>query len=326
VYNKLFTKIVDSSIWLESMPTRIVWLTFIAVMDEDGFCPFASAANVAHRARVSLDEAEIALECLTSPDPNSSNPDHEGRRLERVPGGWLVMNAKEHRMLITRQIQRENIRRRVQRHRALKRTVTQQVLPVTLSNPSEAYAEAEANADREALLNVDRDIHNISPQGRVDRARATDVSSSPPIEAPNEQPKTGLPTSGAQGNPQTLINGRSQRLHGQHAWCSLHATPEPRDGLCVPYSLHDELKGKTLKSDDDLKAFYNATVNKYAGQGIADNLFEFWQNEVAAWIGTVSVKASNRREGRGARLMAATERVIAGQLEHQRRKGITNGR
>ena len=117
MYNKLFTKILDSSIWLESIPTRIVWLTFIAVMDEAGYVQFASVANVAHRARVTLPEAEEAIHILENPDPNSSNPDHEGRRIERVPGGWMVLNAAVHREMVTRAVIKEQTRERVRRHR-----------------------------------------------------------------------------------------------------------------------------------------------------------------------------------------------------------------
>jgi hypothetical protein len=41
MYNRLFTKILDSSIWLEADTTRIVWITMLASMDEDGFAPFS---------------------------------------------------------------------------------------------------------------------------------------------------------------------------------------------------------------------------------------------------------------------------------------------
>lgn len=142
MYNKLFTKILDSSIWLESMPTRIVWLTFIAAMDEHGFCQFASIANVAHRARVSLPEAEEAIGCLEGADANSSDPDNEGRRLERVPGGWMVLNSEKHRHMVTRAIIQEQTRERVKRHREkVKRNSN---APVT---PSEAVAEADTASE-----------------------------------------------------------------------------------------------------------------------------------------------------------------------------------
>ena len=120
MYNKLFSKILDSSIWLEDAPTRLVWMTLLAVMDEDGFAQFASAANVSHRARVSLNDATRAITCLESPDPNSSNPDNDGRRIERVPGGWLVLNAERHREMVTRAAALEQNRNRVRKHRAKK--------------------------------------------------------------------------------------------------------------------------------------------------------------------------------------------------------------
>lgn len=156
MYNKLFTKILDSSIWLEPTPTRIVWLTFIAVMDEDGFVAFAAPANVAHRARVELPEAEVAIAALEAPDENSSDPDHDGRRIERVPGGWIVLNAAKYRALTTRVIIQEQTRKRVARHRAKLKglpidecnaSVTQANAPVTPSVAvTEAITEGEKNA------------------------------------------------------------------------------------------------------------------------------------------------------------------------------------
>lgn len=140
MYNKLFTKILDSSIWLESSPTRIVWVTFIAAMDEHGFAQFASVANVAHRANVPLDEATKAILTLENPDENSSNPANEGRRIERVPGGWIVINAGEHRKMITRAIIQEQTRERVKRFRARKRNSNAEV------TPSVAVSETETKA------------------------------------------------------------------------------------------------------------------------------------------------------------------------------------
>jgi uncharacterized protein YjbJ (UPF0337 family) len=96
-------------------------MTFLAVMDEAGFAQFASVANVAHRARVSLDEAKEAVGNLEAPDENSSDPEFEGRRIERVQGGWMVLNAGKYKDLVTRaEMQRLN-RIRVQRFREKKK-------------------------------------------------------------------------------------------------------------------------------------------------------------------------------------------------------------
>ncbi len=163
MYNKLFTKIVDSSIWLESLPTRMVWITFLAVMDEDGFAALTSVGNVAHRARVTADEAQIAIDVLEGPDENSGNPDHEGRRIERVDGGWLVLNAKAHRDMVTRDTMLAQTRERVRRYREKKRGSNASVTPSEKANdlvtPSEAYthahAEVKKNTRADALAGFD---------------------------------------------------------------------------------------------------------------------------------------------------------------------------
>lgn len=144
MYNKIFTKILDSSIWLETHPTRIVWFTFLAAMDEHGFAQFASVANLAHRARVTLEEAEAAVKCLESPDANSSDPDNEGRRIERVHGGWIVLNCEKYRVLVTRAVAQEKTRQRVARFRANKRAGCN--AHVTPANGSVTPSGALANA------------------------------------------------------------------------------------------------------------------------------------------------------------------------------------
>jgi hypothetical protein len=117
MYNRLFYSILDSSIWLEPTPTRIVWITLLAAMDEDGFAKFSAIENLASRARVTIDECKEAVRVLTSPDINSGNPDNEGRRLERVPGGFMVCNAVTHRNVCTREHRRDLVRDRVKRYR-----------------------------------------------------------------------------------------------------------------------------------------------------------------------------------------------------------------
>src|SRR5689334_7182485 len=89
----------------------------LASMDQDGFCQFASAANLAHRAIVSLEATESALKVLESPDPHSSDPENEGRRIERVNGGWMVLNSSKYREMVTAAESRRKNLERVQRHR-----------------------------------------------------------------------------------------------------------------------------------------------------------------------------------------------------------------
>lgn len=135
MYNRLFTKILDSSIWLEPSTTRIVWITLLAAMDQDGFAHFSALENLASRARVSLSDAKKAVEILSSPDPNSANPENEGRRIERVPGGFVILNAVHYKQTLNREIQREQTRLRVAKHRN-KDSVTSALQGVTPDSDS----------------------------------------------------------------------------------------------------------------------------------------------------------------------------------------------
>ena len=121
MYNKLFYSILDSSIWLEESPTRILFVTLLAAMDQDGFAHFAALQNLANRAVLSIEETEKAVTLLEAPDPNSADKEFDGRRIERVPGGWMVLNARKYHDVATRQIAREKVRKRVAKFRQRKR-------------------------------------------------------------------------------------------------------------------------------------------------------------------------------------------------------------
>lgn len=145
MYNKLFGKILDSSIWLEPDPTRIVWITLLAAMDEDGFAHFSAIQNLADRAKVTLEACQQALEKFQNPDRESGNPDNEGRRIERVPGGWLILNAKYYRELFNTARKRELTRERVARFRAARKSSVTSSLPsVSLVSVSEYTSEFES--------------------------------------------------------------------------------------------------------------------------------------------------------------------------------------
>ena len=135
MYNKLFTKILDSSIWLAPDPHRLVWITLIAAMDQNGYAAFACAENLASRARVSVDETKAAIAAFEGPDPYAPEQEFEGRRIERVDGGWFVLNAEKYRNLVTRAVANEQAKLRMQRYRERKaiQSVTQPLRSVTPS-------------------------------------------------------------------------------------------------------------------------------------------------------------------------------------------------
>ena len=90
-YTKLFSSILESTIWGEPAGTRLVWIAMLARSNMQGEV-FGSVPGFARLAGVSLAECEAAIETLLAPDPYSRTPDNEGRRLAKIVGGWLILN------------------------------------------------------------------------------------------------------------------------------------------------------------------------------------------------------------------------------------------
>lgn len=155
MYNKIFAKILDSSIWLEDTTTRIIWVTFLAAMDQDGYAHFSAIANLANRARVTMEEAEHAVKILSSPDPDSADPEFEGRRIERIPGGFLILNAEKYRGIVTRIVQREQTKKRVERFREKNKcnaSVTHGNDHVTHGNESVTPSDTDTHIDTKTKI------------------------------------------------------------------------------------------------------------------------------------------------------------------------------
>lgn len=115
-YTKLFNSILASSIWSESDQTRIVWITILAMSDRNGNVG-ASLPGLAALARVSLKQCKQAVETLESPDKYSRTADFEGRRIEKIDGGWRILNYLKFRKLLSAEERREYLRVKQQEHR-----------------------------------------------------------------------------------------------------------------------------------------------------------------------------------------------------------------
>jgi len=140
-YTKLFQSILDSSIWQESHQTRIVWVTMLAMADQHGEVQ-AAVPGLAKRAGVTLQEAEEAIATLSSPDMYSRTPDHEGRRIAKIDGGWEILNHAKYRHAASLEDRKEKAAERAKRFRDKNKpdpaqpcvTVRDDALRVTLHN------------------------------------------------------------------------------------------------------------------------------------------------------------------------------------------------
>lgn len=97
---KLYGSILYSTVWLESLPTKVVWITMLALADWEGLVA-ASVPGLAKIAGVAREDCEAALLTLLSPDPDSKTKDEEGRRIRAVDGGWKIINHGKYRDMRT---------------------------------------------------------------------------------------------------------------------------------------------------------------------------------------------------------------------------------
>lgn len=98
MFVKLFASILDSSIWFETNATRIVWITMLAMADENGVVS-ASTQGIQHRANVTPEEGLAAIRTLEGPDLDSKDQSWGGRRIEKIDGGWQLLNYQKYREL-----------------------------------------------------------------------------------------------------------------------------------------------------------------------------------------------------------------------------------
>jgi hypothetical protein len=117
----IFSKIVDSSIWRESDLVVKVFLTMLAKKDYDHVVR-ANAYMIGEWAKKSEGEVLEALKILSSPDRKRLEPQpFEGRRVEKVGEGWLVLNGEYYRDMMVAMNEKARKRRWAAQKRAQER-------------------------------------------------------------------------------------------------------------------------------------------------------------------------------------------------------------
>ena len=146
-YTKLFSSILMSSIWEEDTDTRIVWVTLLALADQDGHVD-GTVHSVARVARVSVEACQSAMDTFLNTDPMDRSGVMDGRRVIPEHGGWTLVNynAYRHRMSDEDRKQRDRVRQAKYR---MSRVTSPDVTEIR-------QAEAEAEADTEAKAKAKR--------------------------------------------------------------------------------------------------------------------------------------------------------------------------
>lgn len=166
-FTKLFSSITESTIWTEDHPTRLTWITMLAMADRKGRV-WASLPGLANRARVTLDEAEAAIKLFLSPDKYSRTSDHEGRRIEPIDGGWRLLNHEKYRSIRDEEVIKESKRKYINTRRELERDVEN-------VDRSRHNAEAEAEAEALPVVTPNKTDTSARPRSVFNKPKIVDV-------------------------------------------------------------------------------------------------------------------------------------------------------
>lgn len=145
-YTKLFNSIITSTIWTESDQTRIVWITLLACADRHGEVQ-ASIPGLARIAGVAVEDCRTAIHKFLSPDPDSRTKDDEGRRIEEIDGGWLLINHQKYREMASGEDRK--VQAVIRQRRFREKQSRNSNAPVTPCSRQICQADAEADAEAE---------------------------------------------------------------------------------------------------------------------------------------------------------------------------------
>lgn len=95
-FTKLFSTLITSTIWQEDAETKVVWITMLALANKYGEVP-ATLPGIANASGVSMEKVEKALHLFQQPDQYSRSQEFEGRRIERIDGGYQLLNYEKYR-------------------------------------------------------------------------------------------------------------------------------------------------------------------------------------------------------------------------------------
>lgn len=149
-YTKLFSEILTSSIWMESNATRILWITMLAMADQNGEV-MAAVSGLAHMANITRDECQEGLKVLMQPDPDSRTKDNDGRRIDEIDGGWIVLNHHIYRAKTTTDPKAAAARLRMRKMREKRESVTLHDVTqesVTSCNAVSVYASVDVDVSK----------------------------------------------------------------------------------------------------------------------------------------------------------------------------------
>jgi hypothetical protein len=133
----------------------------LAMADHKGRV-WGSIPGLANRARVSLQQCENALFTFKSPDKYSRTTDNEGRRIEDIDGGWLLLNYEKHRAIRDDESVKESKRKYINSRREAERKAS------TVENVDQCRSDVDTSRQVYIEEEVEVEVEESKPLSNPD--------------------------------------------------------------------------------------------------------------------------------------------------------------
>lgn len=131
-FTKLYNGFWQGSMRDESVETRLLFIAMLS-LSEDGTV-YGTPSWLASYSNIPIEKVEAALERLSSPDPNSTSPDADGRRIVRLGANrWQIVNWERYYVQAKAEDRREYLRKKQAEHRASTRVNTCQHMSTSVN-------------------------------------------------------------------------------------------------------------------------------------------------------------------------------------------------
>lgn len=161
-FTKLFPELLRSTVWVgQPASQKLVWIVLLAQADDTGRV-MTSIPGLAKDAEVSVQEAEAAIRAFLEPDPYSRTPDFDGRRIERVDGGFVLLNHGKYRWKRDDDARREYKAEWARRRRELDKR-GQSTVSTKVDSGQSGRLSSKAEAEAEAVIKVPSEPCRAAP-------------------------------------------------------------------------------------------------------------------------------------------------------------------
>ncbi len=149
----LWNGLVDSSIWEEPDHVFRVFIAMLTLKDMDHIVRPFDSYKFARRIHMEVGQVLDALKVLSSPDRLRSDQEFEGRRIQAVEEGWLILNGAKYRDAVQLEMRRTRNRKAQANYRA--RKAGKPVPYPSSKNQPNSNLENKKDLIRVALANSD---------------------------------------------------------------------------------------------------------------------------------------------------------------------------